>query len=39
MKKLVLRLENQLSRLLFVRNNLHIAELFEPIFAEFDANP
>jgi hypothetical protein len=37
--KLVLRVQNQLYRLLFVRNDLHIAEFFEPIFAEFNANP
>ena len=37
--KLVLREQNQLYRLLFVRNDLHIAEFFEPIFAEFNPNP
>ncbi len=36
---LVLRLQNQLYRLSSVRNDLHIAEFFEPIFAEFNANP
>ena len=35
----VLRLQNQLYRLSSVRNDLHIAEFFEPIFAEFNANP
>jgi hypothetical protein len=29
----------QLYRLSSVRNDLHIAEFFEPIFAEFNANP
>jgi hypothetical protein len=37
--KLVLRLQNQLYRLSSVRNDLHIAEFFEPIYAEFNANP
>ena len=36
--KLVLRLQNQLYRLSSVRNNLHIAEFFEPIFAELNAD-
>jgi hypothetical protein len=36
--KLVLRVQNQLYRLLFVRNDLHIAEFFEPIFAELNAD-
>ena len=38
-RKLVLRLQNWLYRLSSVRNDLHIAEFFEPIFAEFNANP
>jgi hypothetical protein len=37
--KLVLRLQNQLYRLSSVRDDLHIAECFESIFAEFNANP
>jgi hypothetical protein len=37
--KPVLRLQNQLYRLSSVRNDLHIAEFFEPIFAEFNAHP
>jgi hypothetical protein len=37
--KLVLRLQNCLYRLSPVRNDLQIAEFFEPIFAEFNANP
>jgi hypothetical protein len=37
--KLVLGLQNWLYRLSSVRNNLHIAEFFEPIFAEFNSNP
>jgi hypothetical protein len=37
--KLVLRLRNQHYRLSSVRNDLHIAEFFEPVFAEFNANP
>ena len=37
--KLVLLLHNQLYRLSSVRNDLHITEFFEPIFAEFNANP
>ena len=37
--KLVLRLHNWLYRLSFVRNDLQIAEFFEPIFAEFNSNP
>ena len=35
----VLRLQNQLYRLSSVRNDLHIAEFFEPIFAEFNSYP
>jgi hypothetical protein len=34
-----LRLQNQLYRLSSVGNDLHIAEFFEPIFAEFNADP
>src|SRR5258708_3853094 len=34
-----LRLQNQLNFLSTVRNDLHIAEFFETIFAEFNANP
>ena len=37
--KLVLRLQNQPYRLSFVRNDLHIAEFFESLFAEFNADP
>jgi hypothetical protein len=37
--KLVLRIQNWFCRLSSVRNDLHIAEFFEPIFAEFNANP
>ena len=37
--KLVLRLRNQHYRLSSVCNDLHIAEFFEPVFAEFNANP
>ena len=37
--RLVLRLQNWLFRLSSVRNDLHIAEFFEPIFAEFNSNP
>jgi len=37
--KLVLRLQNWLYRLSSVRNDLQIAEFFEPIFAELNANP
>jgi hypothetical protein len=33
------QLQSQLYRLTVVRNDLHIAEFFEPIFAEFNANP
>ena len=36
--KLVLRVQNQLYRLLSVRNDLHIAELFESIFAKLNAD-
>ena len=36
---LVLRTQNQVYRLSSVRNDLHIAEFFEPIFAEFNADP
>ena len=38
-EKLVLRLQNQIYRLSSVLNDLHIAEFFEPIFAEFNADP
>jgi hypothetical protein len=34
-----LRLQNQLYRLSSVRNDLHIAEFFEPLLAEFNSNP
>ena len=37
--RLVLRLQNQLCRLLIVGNDLHIAEFLEPIFAEFNSYP
>ena len=37
--KPVLRLQNWLYRLSSVRNDLQIAEFFEPIFAEFNSNP
>jgi hypothetical protein len=37
--KLVLRVQNQLYRLSFVRNDLHVTEFFEPIFAELHADP
>jgi hypothetical protein len=36
--KLVLQEQNQLYRLLIVRNDLHVAEFFEPIFAELNAD-
>jgi len=37
--KLPGRLQNWLFRLSSVRNDLYIAEFFESIFAEFNANP
>jgi len=37
--KLSGRLQNWLFRLSSVRNDLYIAEFFESIFAEFNANP
>jgi hypothetical protein len=36
---LVLRVQNQLYRPSFVRNDLHVTEFFEPIFAELNADP